>query len=561
MKFPLKPFAVALVCVGCFISNVSFAQTASKNAQTKNKASLENDVANLRKEVRELKSQLANGHTGVGQAPVNANTSHHSTRGARSSETRNPSARLSPLHYPSDKTANYEPHPETTDHGGPLTGAELVRMMAEQKNYLPFDLDVPGQSFVSTGPYVGVPIQFSGSNLLINSPSVNTDLTLLQIRRTIHKQLMAMGGLLDGESYHSHLLMSGLVEGQANYTNIGGSPSTSTIDVTNMSVDLFFLGPSNWLLGFVELTYNNGNPRSDVWESNNSFTVANSRVFVNKAFVTIGDLEKSRIYGTFGQFYVPFGTYSSVMVSDTLPKLLARTKARAIELAFAPAKSNSFFGSAYIFRGDSHAASVSKINNGGLNLGYVFESKHFNGRVGAGVIGNIADSGGMQQAGGFAYNEQIVHRVPAYNLRAVLDIGDHFDFIAEWVGTSTRFNPNDLSYNGRGAKPSAIDLEASYSFNILCDRPSSLGIGYAKSNQALGLGIPLTRTSMVFNTSLWRNTLQSLEFRHDRNYAASDTANGPITGLNPVPACTEGTTCSATGKSDNAITAQFDYYF
>ena len=166
------------------------------------------------------------------------------------------------------------------------------------------------------------------------------------------------------------------------------------------------------------------------------------------------------------------------------------------------------------------------------------------------MIGNIADSGGMQIGNVFNTNEQIVHRVPGYNIRGLLSIGEHIDLIAEYVGASTRFNPTDMSYNGHGAKPTAIDFEADYSFYILDQKPSSIGFAYGKTNQAMAMTLPLKRYAFVFNTSIWRNTLQSLEVRHDRNYAASDTAKNAA-----------GKSIKATGKPDNAITAQFDYYF
>lgn len=433
-----------------------------------------------------------------------------------------------------------------------MTGKQLVKLIREEKEYLPFDLDVPGQAFVSTGPYVGVPFQFAGNDLVVNSPSVNTDLQLLGIRKSIMQQLNMMGGEIVKEPYHSHLLLSGVIEGTAGYYNPYGSPSNTDINLGNVSLDAFILGPSPWLLGFIEFTYADVSPVNDVFGGTSNYRVSDSRLFVNKAFVTLGNLAESPFYGTFGQSYVPFGVYSSVMISAPLTKVLTRTKARYIELAFAQQDPvSAFYGSAYIFRGDSHVGASPKINNGGLNIGYKFKHEWLRGKVGAGVIGNIADSGGMQTAGNFQNFERIVHRVPGYDLNTVLSLGDHIDLIGEFITASTSFNPNDMSYKGSGAKPWAYDLEAAYSINLFETKPSSIGIGYSQSHEALALGLPLNRISLVLNTSWWRNTLQSLEFGRDREYANSDTASGAGGVLTPA----------ASGQIDKSVTAQFDYYF
>src|SRR3990167_10875794 len=179
-----------------------------------------------------------------------------------------------------------------------MTGKQLVKLIREEKEFLPFDLDVPGQAFVSTGPYVGVPFQFAGNDFVVNSPSVNQDVQLLGIRKSISEQLRIMGGEIVKEPYHSHLLLSGVVEGQVDYVNNGGSPSTTDINVSNVSLDAFILGPSPWMLGFIEFTYADNTPASDVFGGTSSYRVSDSRLFVNKAFVTMGNFSESPVYGT-----------------------------------------------------------------------------------------------------------------------------------------------------------------------------------------------------------------------------------------------------------------------
>lgn len=515
MNVQIRPMIFAMMLTGFIASpvlaedaSVSSAQLDQINAQTK---AMKKSLASLQKQVKQLKSQVKNNKSSSASSAASVGSASDSVRTIKPT---------------------------------------LANGNGAQPEYLPFDPDVPGQAFVSTGPYVGVPYQFSGGDLVVNSPSVNTDLQLLSIRKSIHEQLMAMNDQLFKEPTHSHLLLSGTAEVQGNYTNAGGSPSTTNIDLTNVALDAFFMGPSDWTLGFIEFDYNNGTPASDVFNATNQYTVANSRLMVNKAFITIGNFSKSPFYGTFGQMYVPFGTYQSILISDTLPKVLGRTKARAIELGFMQQGQNAFYGSAYIFRGDSYTASVDKVNNGGLNLGYKF-SGPVNGTAGVGVIGNLADGLGFQTANNFQNFEAINHRVPGYDVNATVGLGKKWDFIAEYITAATNFNPNDMGYNGHGAKPSAIDTELSYAFPILDNKPSAIGIGYAASSEAMAMGLPLNRYSLVMNTSLWRNTLQAIEFRHDREYPASST------GVNAGAAAAT----PATGKCDNAITASFDYYF
>ncbi len=432
---------------------------------------------------------------------------------------------------------------------------------------LPLDWDNPGQSFVSIGPYVNVPIQFNGRQLIVNDPKINTDVALLKLRKAAQAGMAARGIHTGEDTHHSHLLLSGILEGQGQYIRYGqqggnlgsgNNGTSSNIDLSAAELDGFLLTPSPWVSGFFSFSYDNG---TDPIETNSR--VLNSRVFLNNAFIILGDFSRSPFYGTIGQMFVPFGTYSSVFISSPLTKTLGRTKARALLVGYQGQAANDLYLALYAFKGDSHGSATSRINNGGINLGYRFDKlcPYVNGNIGVGWIANIADSVGMQhtnnipQFNGFAgpvpYGlEKIVHRVPALNVRGIFSIGDRIDLIAEYVGVTTSFNPNDLSFNASGAKPWAFNTEASYTFQAF-DKPSSIGIGYSQGHEALAINLPEKRMGIVINTSIWHNTIQSLEFRHDINYASSNTS----TGSNVSPVST------GLGTSDNVITLQFDLYF
>ncbi len=550
MKQQLKPLAISL----CVLSLMTAPAVMAAQTDSQSTASLARQVAKLQREVALLKGQRAIDRRETTQRERTVKVVRHVHH-----------------HYPAENATNMERH--VLRHLRP-TAEQLENQRYENQqsvespyatlpptgtDYFPIDLDVPGQAFVSTGPYIGIPLQFSGSNLIINSPSVNEDVALLNLRKNIRQRLRALG--VDFEATHGHLLLSGLVEAQANYKQ-NTSGRASDINVTRAALDAYILGPASWTSGLLSLHYDDNIGASEGSLATN-YRTANSRVFVRQAFIILGDFEQTGLYSTIGQMFVPFGTYSSNMISSPLTQLLARTKARAVLIGYQQQTPNAFYGAGYVFRGDAHAGQ-SGINNGGINLGYRFACERFSGNFGGGFIGNIADSAGMQVTGGRNANpsvfdgfggidglgsEKLKHRVNAYNVRGLFSIGKHLDFLAEYVGSSKAFSTEDLTFNDRGAKPWAFNVEAAYSFTLF-ERPTAVAIGYGHAHDTLALGLPPHRYSIVLNTSWWKNTLQSLEFRHDSNYAESHFATG-----SEVTPFTHGP-----GRSDNMVTAQFDLY-
>ena len=114
----------------------------------------------------------------------------------------------------------------------------------------------------------------------------------------------------------------------------------------------------------------------------------------------------------------------------------------------------------------------------------------------------------------------------------------------------------DLTFNRGGATPSAWQAEASYRTKLF-DVPTSFAIGYGETTQALAFNLPQKRFLAAINMAIWRDTIETLEYRHDINYPVGTMAAGRgITGL-LTPVVTGG----ALGHTSDTITAQLGLYF
>ena len=220
------------------------------------------------------------------------------------------------------------------------------------------------------------------------------------------------------------------------------------------------------------------------------------------------------------------------MVSAPLTMMFSRTKSRPFILGYKSQKDSGPFAAIYGYKSDTTFGSEAA---GGLNLGYTFSTSKFSAELGVSAISEINDAGGMQSTGsnpgttfgGFGSStngNEDVKKVPAVGVHGTLNI-DRYNFTAEWVGTTSAFRPEDLSFNGLGAKPQGLQLEAGVTFNAF-HKPSSVAVGYQWAKDTLALNIPQQSILGVFNISIWKDTVESLEYRHDINYSQYDFANG-----------------------------------
>ena len=390
-------------------------------------------------------------------------------------------------------------------------------------------------SRVSIGPYLTKDDLFDGSELIVNTPSIREASRLLQAQAKLEQECSELAA--PGPAY-PRLTFSGYLEGQAAYSDPYTGSSVNNINLTGAELDTY-VEASPLIHGFMALDY-------DPDDLNDG-----SKVFLNRAFILIGNLTQSPFYGEVGQIYVPFGRFSSLFITAPTTLGLARTRTRTVLLGFQQIDDYQFHAEAYAFQGLTNAINkTNTMNEGGVDAGYNFKTEKASGYLGGSLISDLADSQGLQSAV-FLNNETLQHRVPAYDFYGSLSISP-VTFIAEYVKAMNSFAISDVAYSNQGARPSAYNIEMDFSFHT-GSKESAIGVTYQGSSQALTVGLPQTRYGVVYTVVIWKDTQLALEYRHDINYGASAATNI----VNPTPA----NIVSDLGETDNAVTAQFDLYF
>jgi regulator of replication initiation timing len=439
------------------------------------------------------------------------------------------------------------------DDTQPVKGETPSSEAAQEKyEFISYLLGTP----VITSPTLSVRSQFDAADLIVNYPGINEDLFFLRQQKRIADVI----GYENLPSKNRPILaLSGMIEALLSYQNpFGPGPTTNSLELSEVELDVY-AEVSRWAHGFLSILFDSSTLDPNLTGSGNAAN--NGKLFIDRGFVTIGNMTKTPIYFSAGRMYVPFGRYSSNMYSNPVTKSLGRTNVNAALLGYATDNVNV---AAYFFDGGT-TVGQSGIGGWGANLGFTASNleKETDVVLGVGFINNLADSQLAQSpsGGGFSANattEKLQHVVPGVNVHAGASKGP-FSFRSELVMATTSYATSDLTFNGSGASPKAVHAEAAYGFDIK-ERPSNISLGYGHTWEALGLSLPQNSYTATFNTSIWKNTVQTLEFRHDKNYASTDTAgmicdpmNTGIAGfcmMPPVP-----------GSTQNSIFARLAVFF
>lgn len=389
----------------------------------------------------------------------------------------------------------------------------------------------PGQA---QGP--AIRSYFEAPELLATIPSTNEDLTLLRHHQKMVKAHQAI----------PTVVMSGEIDGQFLENRSLSGQRNSRVDLSGVTLD-FFGTATPWGLGYASIEYDNS-----VGSGNNNPILQNSNVYLSTAFVTIGQLEKSPVYATIGQFSLPFGQYATYMINKPVTKRLGRIKQRALQFGYAGCDWST---QVYIYKGDTNIGK-SGIDEFGADYTGAITRGVWHWHYGVGVTSNIAESNQMQVNSGSGFagfavtgtTELLAHRVPAVDVHTEIS-RDNKGLNLEYVSATRHFANGDLDFNGQGAEPKAFYAEAIFHHTI-DQHAMAMALGYGHTWQSLAVHLPRYTLSASVGSFWWQDTLFAIEYRFDRNYALSDTAAGAGSA-----------NFSPTKRNGHSLTAQVSLYF
>lgn len=387
-------------------------------------------------------------------------------------------------------------------------------------------------SAVTTSPTLGLRSKYKGEDLVVNFSTMNEDVRLLEQRAEYQKQRSK------DELSKPLLELSGVVRGTLSYARSIEQVSNADVNLSDVELD-GFAEINRMVSGYFSLAYDDGEPGysvSSIDAGNGHNRVDWSNVSVKRGFITVGDFTQSNWYGSIGQMYVPFGKYSSFQLSSTLTSLLGKTRGRAMDIGY---RTKDMVATAYAMKGTSYVGEDNPaINTWGFNIQK--NAKLADDRsitFGAGYTNNIAESDGILDAldtlhhGTHRY--QVVHYMPAYDVYAKVS-GDNWIFNAEYIHANADLAKGSNTYG----QPAALQLEIDRMFN-LGTTPASIAFGYGHMSDFDM--IAKDSYAVTLNTYMFKDTVQSLEFRHLSASTASDVEH--------------------TVTDKNSITAMFSVYF
>lgn len=322
-------------------------------------------------------------------------------------------------------------------------------------------------------------------------------------------------------SWAERITLSGLVEVEGVYEDVDfdGAGSEDSSDLVLATVELGI---------DAELTEHVSGHVLLLWEEDDT-----EPIDMDEAFILLDGGDDAPVWLRAGKMYVPFGNFTSNMISDPLTLEIGETNESIVEFG---TRMGNFYALAYAFNGDiDEAGDDNHIDNFGAQIGYILEQELFSVDVGVSYINNLVDSDGwgdeFEDLDAYELNDY----VDGMALHAVVEAGA-FNFIAEYI---CALDDPEYLLDGNVEERDAIEvwnLEAGYTFTLL-DKASFVALAYQGSNNSdsfMPAGydaadedldfIPQHRYMASIGAEILPYTTLALEYLHDE-YEDDDSAD------------------------------------
>ncbi len=293
----------------------------------------------------------------------------------------------------------------------------------------------------------------------------------------------------------------GLIEFGGGYGSAGGGSRASDIQLTTAEVGLG-VAVNRWIRAELTLIYEN--PAG----------CEPGGFGLDSASVTFRDEEKFPLWLSAGKLYVPFGALLTRFPDDPAadqPMTLLLGEASE-EMVAAGWERSGLSLKGYLFGGEMRAAGNRAFPAFGFDARYEGPAGEVvDVMAGASYISNVADSDCLTEAigGNVEVLEKSVGGVALYGrigFRGLFATG-------EYLAALDPFHAEELARaSGRGARPSAWNIEAGYRWERLLE----IVLKVAGSGETEAIGLPRNRLGLGLNRDLGRNVTASFALLRDR---------------------------------------------
>ncbi len=315
-----------------------------------------------------------------------------------------------------------------------------------------------------------------------------------------------------GHMINKYIDFSALIEVEGSTGENFEGVSESNFELA--TVELGFVGKvTDWTSAHLTLLYEEG---------------GDDKILIDDAHINIGNTEEFPLYLNAGRQYLPFGNFTSNMISNPFTLEIAEIQETALQIGF---EANGAYGSVFAFNGDTNeGGGDSEIEQFGANIGYTFKQEEFSIDAGISYINSIGDSDGLSE---ILQEDNLLEAdyVGGFGAYAIAAIGP-VSVIGEYITALDDFGEvNDK-------QPMAFNIEAGYTFEIN-GMESTGAVAYQGTNDMAG-NLPESRILASFGIGIFEGTTLAFEYAHDEDY---NTADG------------------GTDESTDTFTAQMAYEF